>query len=195
MKKLLSFIFVLTALTVNAATIVDELTTSSFKIPGTKSSPYALFSATGTSGAEYKVFAYGTNGQNIQVNTSKSGIGIVTTASSKYVKSVTITMGKNDKEYATSIYASNTAYSDPADLKTAVKVTEVKTSSTTHWSKVNSLVCPFSIVSQKCCTKMFERVNSSCDHYWFNIRTSKAKVKSCGNFFADRIFTGYVNSS
>lgn len=135
MKKILSFLLVLTAaVAVNAATVIDELTTSSFKIPGKKDSPYALFSATGASGAEYKVFAYGTNGKNIQVNTKKNGIGIVTTASNKYVKSVTITMGQDDKEYATSIYASNTAYADPADLKTATKIAEVSTTKTVTYT-------------------------------------------------------------
>ena len=144
MKKLLSFIFVLAALTVNAATTVDELTLASFGIDKDKTQSYKNLTAVGKSGAKYTVFAYTGYKQAIQVSTKKDGIGIVTTASSKYVKSITLTMDaaklpkdqttKETKEVATSIYASNTAYSDPADLKLASKVAEVKTKTTVTYT-------------------------------------------------------------
>lgn len=81
----------------------------------------------GASGAHYAVNSAKNNAGSIQVRSDKNSSGIVSTKSGGKVKSVTITWDESTTAARiASIYASNTAYTNPTDLYSGTAIAELK---------------------------------------------------------------------
>ncbi|MBR2167447.1 MAG: fibronectin type III domain-containing protein [Paludibacteraceae bacterium] len=92
--------------------VTDEITASDLAATGTS---YTNFSnVTETSDAVYAGNSALNNSKNIQLRTTNSNSGIVSTTSGGMVKSVTITWASGSTQI--DVYGSNTAYASAADL-------------------------------------------------------------------------------
>ena len=109
-----------------AQTITDELTLSTFGVSGTN-----YKSVTGKKSNSDAVYSAQMAGGNnaIQLRSSNSNSGIVTTASGGNVKSITITWNSNTgSARKIDVYGKNTAFTAPTELyNTASEVTKLGT--------------------------------------------------------------------
>lgn len=99
-----------------AADVTDELTWSGLGLNSSNSN-YASFSGKSfSSAAVYAGQASSGTGQYIQLRSSNSNSGIVTTASGGKLKSVTVEFNSATTDRAVQIFAKNTAYTNPTEL-------------------------------------------------------------------------------
>lgn len=130
LRWLVTLLAMIVSVGVWAADVTDELNYGFIDITGTT---YTSFSGKiGSSGAVYAGNSAGGN-SSIQLRTTNSNSGIVTTTSGGKVKSITITFNSNTANGRTvDIYGKNTAYNEASDL--------YNSSTTTKGTKLGSII-------------------------------------------------------
>lgn len=102
-----------------AATVTDELTWEGLGLNGSNNS-YAEYSNIKiSSSAVYACQASSGTGKYIQMRSSNSNSGIITTTSGGKLKSVTVTFNASTTDRSLSVYAKNSAYASATDLYSA----------------------------------------------------------------------------
>ena len=98
----------------------DEITRSTLDF-GSVTSGYADFTTAAlSSGAEYAGVAYASNSTQIQLRTTNSNEGLVSTVSGGNIRKVKLTWGSNtNAARIIQVYGSNSAYTDASDLYAA----------------------------------------------------------------------------
>ena len=99
----------------SAQTSGSSVDTLNKEFTGISGQSYQNWSGTGESGAVYAGNSYGQS-TNIQLKSKDNCAGIVTTASGGKAISITVDWATTQADRVLDIYASNTAYSSPADL-------------------------------------------------------------------------------
>ena len=97
---------------ITPSSVTDEITATGLGVSGNSYSSYT--DKTFTSDAVYSAQCMKDSSDNIQMRTTGSNSGVVTTSSGGTIQSVTINVGSGTK--TVQVYAKNTAYSSPSDL-------------------------------------------------------------------------------
>ncbi len=115
---------------VTPSSVKDTITATGIGVSGNSYAAYSNKSF--TSSAVYYAYCFKDSSSNLQLRTSDSKSGVVSTSSGGTIQSVTINVGSGTK--TVQVYAKNTAYSSPSDLyssDSSTKGTLIDSTSTT----------------------------------------------------------------